>query len=40
MDLNQTKAIAGVSALGSYSLYSYYTNAHPFYGTVIKSEKL
>ena len=40
MDLNQTKAIAGVSALGSYSLYSYYTNAHPFYGTIIKSEKL
>ena len=40
LDLNQTKAIAGVSGLGPYSLYNYYTNAHPLYGTIIKSEKL
>ena len=40
LELNKTKAIAGVSSLGSYSLYSYYTNAHPLDCTIIKLEKL
>ena len=40
LELNQTKAIAGVSTHGSYSLYSYYTNAHPLYYTIIKLEKI
>ena len=26
--------------LGSNVLYSFYTNAHPFYGAIIKLEKL
>ena len=28
MELNKTKAIAGVPILGSYSLYNYFSNAH------------
>ena len=28
LELNKTKAIAGVSRHGSYSPYSYYTDAH------------
>ena len=36
MELNKTKAIVGVSRLGSYSPHSYYTNAHPLYCTIIK----
>ena len=40
LDLNQTKVIAGVSGLGPCSLYNYYTNAHPLYGTITKLEKV
>ena len=40
LELNKTKAIVGVSRLGSYSPYSYYTDAHPLYCTIIKLEKL
>ena len=29
MELNETKAIAGVPMPGSYSLYNYFTDAHP-----------
>ena len=29
MELNKTKAIAGVPTSGPYSLYNYFTNAHP-----------
>ena len=36
LELNQTKAIVRVSALGSNTRYSLYTNAHPFYGAIIK----
>ena len=38
LELNKTKAIAGVCRLGSYSPYSYYTDAHPLYCTIIKLE--
>ena len=40
LELNKTKAIAGDSRLGSYSPYSYYTNTHRLYCTIIKLEKL
>ena len=40
LELNKTKAIAGVSMLGSYSPYSYYTDVYPLYCTIIKLEKL
>ena len=40
LELNQTKAIVGVYGLGLTSLYSFYTNAHPFFGAIIKLEKL
>ena len=29
MELNETKAIVGVPRPGSYSLYNYFTGAHP-----------
>ena len=38
LELNKTKAIAGVSRLGSYFPYSYYTDAYPLYCTIIKLE--
>ena len=40
LEFNQTKAIVGVYGSGSNVLYSLYTNAHPLYGVVIKSENL
>ena len=40
LKLNQTKAIVRVSGLGSNTPYSLYTNTHPFYGAIIKLEKL
>ena len=36
MELNETKAIAGVARSGSYSLYNYFTNAHPLLIIIIK----
>ena len=38
MELNKTKAIAGVPNPGSYSLYNYFTNAHPIISNIIKRE--
>ena len=35
MELNKTKAIAGVPRPGSYSLYSYFSNAHPILSMII-----
>ena len=40
LELNQTKAIMRVYAFGSNTPYNLYTNAHPFYGAIIKLEKL
>ena len=36
MELNKTKAIAGVSKPGSYSLYNYFTNTHPLISNISK----
>ena len=36
MELNKTKAIAGVPRSGSYSLYNYFSNAHPILSMIIK----
>ena len=36
MELNETKAIAGVPRPGSYSLYNYFTNTHPLLIIIIK----
>ena len=36
MELNKTKAIAGVPKPRSYSLYNYFTNAHPILIIIIK----
>ena len=36
MELNETKAIAGVPRPGSYSLYNYFTDAHPLLIIIIK----
>ena len=36
MELNETKAIAGVTMLGSYSLYIYILNAHPLLSIIIE----
>ena len=36
MELNETKAIAGVPMPGSYSLYNYFTNAHQLISMIIK----
>ena len=38
MELNETKAIAGVPRPGSYSLYNYFTDAHPILNIIIKIE--
>ena len=38
MELNGTKAIAGVLPLGSYSLYNYVSNAHPLLSIIIKQK--
>ena len=42
MELNETKAIAGVPRPGSYSLYNYFTDAHPIIGLIneIKNYKI
>ena len=36
MELNETKAIAGVPRPGPISLYKYFTNAHPLISNIIK----
>ena len=36
MELNETKAIVRVPMPGSYSLYNYFTNAHPLLIIIIK----
>ena len=36
MELNETKAIVGVPRPGSYSLYKYFSNAHPILSIIIK----
>ena len=38
MELNETKAIAGVPKPGSYSLYNYFTSTHPIWSIIIKIE--
>ena len=38
MELNEPKAIAGVSRPGSYYLYKYFSNAHPILSIIIKIE--
>ena len=38
MELNETKAIAGVPKPGSYSLYNYFCNVHPILNIIIKIE--
>ena len=38
MELNETKATVGVPRPGSYSLYNYFTNAHPLTSIIIKIE--
>ena len=38
MELNETKAIAGVPMLGSYSLFNYFTNVHQILSIIIKIE--
>ena len=38
MELNKTKAIAGVPRLGPYSLYNYFTNAHPLISNISKEK--
>ena len=40
MELNKTKAIAGVSRPGPYSLYNYnyFTNAHPLISNISERE--
>ena len=40
LEFNQTKAIVRVYGSGSNVLYSLYTNTHPLYGVIIKSENL
>ena len=36
MELNEIKALIGVTMPGSYSLYNYFTNAHPLISIIIK----
>ena len=36
MELNKTKAIAGVPTAGSYYLYNYFTDTHPSLIIIIK----
>ena len=38
MELNETKAIAGVPWPGYYSLYNYFTNAVPLISNIIEIE--
>ena len=38
MDLNKTKAIAGVLRPGPYSLYNYFTNPHPLISNISKGK--
>ena len=38
MELNKTKAIAGVAMPGPYSLYNYFTDAHPLISNISKRE--
>ena len=38
MELNETKAIAGVPMHGSCSPYNYFSNAHPMLNIIIKIE--
>ena len=38
MELNETKAIAGVPRAGSYFLYNYFSNAYPILSIIIKIE--
>ena len=38
MELNKTKAIAGVSRPGPYSLYNYFTHTHPLICNISKRE--
>ena len=38
MELNETEAKAGVPWPGSYSPYSYFSNAHPILNIIIKIE--
>ena len=40
LEFNQTKAIVRVYESRSNILYSLYTNAHPLYSAIIKSENL
>ena len=39
MELNKTKAITGVPTAGPYSLYHYFTNAHPLISNISKGKK-
>ena len=38
MELNKTKAIAGVLGTGSYSLYNYFNNAHLLISNISKEK--
>ena len=38
MELNETKAIAGVPRPGPTSLYKYFTNAHSLIGNISKGK--
>ena len=38
MELNKTKAIAGVPMPGPYSLYNYFTNAHSLISNISKGK--
>ena len=38
MELNETKAIAGVPRPGPTSLYKYFINAHPLIGNINKGK--
>ena len=38
MELNETKAIAGVPRAGPTSLYKYFINAHPLIGNISKEK--
>ena len=40
LEFNQTKAIVRVYGSGSNVLYNLYTDTHPLYSVVIKSENL
>ena len=38
MELNETKAIAGVPKPGPHSLYNYFTDTHPLISNISKRE--